>query len=98
MRKTTPTTLATLEIADGSYTKTWRESANFLLEELIPKNNEEDETGEQQNVRRNINNILEEIRMVGDIETKDLTVSNYELELAIKILKKKTRKLRVPME
>jgi len=64
--------------AEGSYTETWRESANFLLEELIPKDNEEDEMEEHQNIRRNMNNI-EEIRMAGDIERKELTVSNYEI-------------------
>jgi len=37
MKKTSPTTLATFKKSDGTYTTTWMESADLLINELIPK-------------------------------------------------------------
>lgn len=42
MKKASPTILATLK-RDGNYTKTWKESANLLMQALISKDREEEE-------------------------------------------------------
>lgn len=45
------TTISTLEKPDGTKTEIWKDSAELLLKELIPQDDENNETTEQQQIR-----------------------------------------------
>jgi len=63
MKKLSSTTLPTLKKEDGTYTKTWEESARLILEELVPKDSDVNETEEnKKNKRGYANNFERSIR------------------------------------
>lgn len=82
-----PTTLATLERHNGIFTRTWRNSTELLLEELILLGVEMEETEENKKLRTEVNQIFKEIDDREDDEP--IMFENYEIEQAIKALKNK---------